>query len=85
MEPVFVIVDDDAARAMPKSVTFTSPESVIRMLCGLISRCTTPLLWATWSASAIWSATSAAVRAGNAPRRMMWSFKVPPGRYSMAM
>ena len=30
------------ARAMPKSITFTSPEPVTMMLAGLMSRCTIP-------------------------------------------
>ena len=35
-----------AALAMPKSVTTASPSSSIRMLAGLMSRCTTPARWA---------------------------------------
>ncbi len=34
------------ARAMPKSVTFTWPSSVIRTLPGFTSRWMTPCLWA---------------------------------------
>jgi hypothetical protein len=85
MEPVLVMVEEDAALAMPKSVTFTSPDSVMRMLCGFMSRWITPRSWAARRASAIWSATAAAVRAGNAPLLMIRSFRVPPGRYSIAM
>jgi len=33
-------VDDVAARAIPKSVTFTRPERVMRILCGFISQWT---------------------------------------------
>jgi hypothetical protein len=79
------MVEEEAARAMPKSVTFTSPDSVMRMLCGFMSRWITPRSWAAHSASAICSATAAAVRAGIAPVLMILSFSVPPGRYSIAM
>ena len=41
------------ARAMPKSVTFTSPSGVMRMLPGLTSRCTTPWRWANARAAAV--------------------------------
>ena len=40
------IVFDVAARAIPKSVTFTFPSVEIMIFCGLISRCTIFLLWA---------------------------------------
>ena len=51
------------ARAIPKSATFTSPLSPMRILAGLISRCTTLLRCAYASAPAIWPATIAALRA----------------------
>jgi hypothetical protein len=35
----------DSARAMPKSMTFTSPVRVSMTLPGLMSRCTMPLRW----------------------------------------
>jgi hypothetical protein len=40
------------ARAMPKSVTLTSPSGVMRMLPGFTSRCTTPWRCAKASAAA---------------------------------
>ena len=40
------------ARAMPKSVTLTSPSGVMSTLPGLTSRCTTPWRWAKASAAA---------------------------------
>ena len=40
---------------------------------------------AALSAPAICNATAAAVRGGSAPRCRMRFFRVPPGRYSMAM
>ncbi len=33
------------ARAMPKSITFTTPPVVSMTLAGLMSRCTMPALW----------------------------------------
>jgi hypothetical protein len=44
---VWVIVDEESAtaRAMPKSITFTSPEGVSITLAGLMSRCTMPARW----------------------------------------
>lgn len=42
--PVWVIADcaPCSARAMPKSITLTAPESVMITLAGLMSRCTMP-------------------------------------------
>ena len=42
-----LIVDDESAtaRAMPKSITFTSPDGVSMTLAGLMSRCTMPARW----------------------------------------
>src|SRR5215208_1997385 len=62
MWPVLVMVEDAAARAIPKSVTFTSPRPVIRMLWGFMSRWMTSRSCAALNASAIWSATAAAVQ-----------------------
>ncbi len=52
------------AWAMPKSVTFTWPSRVIKMLPGFTSRCTTPVRCAYPSAAATWAAICAA-RAGD--------------------
>ena len=51
--PVWVRVSSVlTARAMPKSVTLTSPSGVIRTLPGFTSRCTTPWRWAKARAAA---------------------------------
>jgi hypothetical protein len=44
---VWVIADDESeiARAMPKSITLTSPLGVSITLAGLMSRCTMPARW----------------------------------------
>ena len=42
------------ARAMPKSVTFTSPEAVMRMFCGLMSRWQMPTEWMYMSERRSW-------------------------------
>ena len=44
---VWVMVADVSAtaRAMPKSITLTSPVGVSITLAGLMSRCTMPALW----------------------------------------
>ncbi len=44
---VCVIVEDESAtaRAMPKSITFTSPDGVSMTLAGLMSRWTMPARW----------------------------------------
>ena len=44
---VWVIVDDASAiaRAIPKSITLTSPTGVSITLAGLMSRCTMPIRW----------------------------------------
>ena len=55
------------ARAMPKSATFTWPFEPIRMLAGLMSRCTTPAAWAKPSAAATSLAISAACFGGELP------------------
>ena len=52
------------ARAMPKSVTFTSPSGVMRMFPGFTSRWTTPWRWAKASAAAT-PAPMRAIRSGS--------------------
>ena len=51
-------------RAMPKSITFTRPSRVTMMFAGLMSRWITPWAWAAASASATFSAISAALAGG---------------------
>ena len=53
-------VEELRARAMPKSATFTEPRVPIRMLAGLMSRCTRPAAWAKPRAAATSLAISAA-------------------------
>jgi hypothetical protein len=45
--PVWVTGAASTALAMPKSVSFTVPVGVMRMLPGLTSRCTRPAVCAT--------------------------------------
>ena len=61
-----------SSRAMPKSVTFTSPEGRTTTLAGLTSRCTTPWRWAWWSARATCATSRSTVRQsrGPAPRQV---------------
>lgn len=51
---------EPAACAMPKSVIFTRPSAPIRMLPGLTSLCTRPMLCAASSPAAACAATSRA-------------------------
>ena len=53
MLPNAVIVEFDTAFAIPKSVTFATPSSVIIILCGFMSLCTILFLCATSNADAI--------------------------------
>jgi len=48
-----VIVEFETAFAIPKSVTFATPSSVIIILCGFISLCIILFLWAISRADAI--------------------------------
>ena len=49
---------------MPKSVRAARPNSVKRMLAGLMSRCRTPIRWADSTAPAIWIVISSALGTG---------------------
>ena len=73
------------ARAMPKSATFTWPLEPMRMLAGLMSRCTTPASWAKPRAAATSLAISAACLAVTWPLVRRMSASVRPCTYSMAM
>ena len=70
--------------AKPKSVTFTWPDALMRMLSGLISRCSTPFSCATSSACATASNTAATT---SSVSRSSWSrnssVSVMPSTYSM--
>ena len=73
------------ARAMPKSATFTWPAEPMRMLAGLMSRCTTPLRWAKPSAADTSLAISAACTELMRPLARRMSARVRPCTYSIAM
>ena len=82
---VMEIVAVEAALAMPKSVTFKSPEAVTSTLWGMKSRWTTPRLWTAPSALAIWKAMAVASRDSSGLISPSHSLRVPPGTYSIAM
>ena len=73
------------ALAIPKSATFTWPAEPIRMLAGLMSRCTTPPLWAKLSAAETSLAISAACTELTWPLARRMSARVRPCTYSIAM
>ena len=74
-----------AARAMPKSVTFTWPLGEMTTLPGLTSRWMTPFLWANASAEAISAPISAARWGWRGPSvRISWRSE-RPFTYSMTM
>ena len=70
---------------MPKSATFTRPSLAIRMLAGLMSRWTTPFLWANPRAEATSMVISDACCGLSLPLAFRMSARVRPGTYSMAM
>jgi hypothetical protein len=82
---VAVTVSADAARAMPKSMTFTSPERVTMMLPGLMSRWTMPALCASASAEHTAPASSTARSGSRRPPCERKSARVLPSTYSMTM
>ncbi len=89
--PVWVIevTPDCMARAMPKSMTLTTPRLVIITLPGLMSRWTSPFSWLISRAASTSAVTFRALSAGIAPYcRMSSSSTEPSGRpstYSMTM
>ncbi len=83
--PACVMVTELNARAIPKSVTFTWASGVSRMFCGLMSRCTIPWLWANSNASATCAAICNARSGASRPSRRMYSLRLAPSTYSMAM
>ena len=82
---VMEIVAVEAALAMPKSVTFKSPEAVTSTLWSMMSRWITPRLWAAPSTLAIWKSMAAASRGSSGLISQSHSLRVPPGTYSIAM
>ena len=73
------------ARAMPKSATFTLPLVATRMLAGLMSRWTMPLVWAKPSAPATSVATSLACIGDRRPWARRMSARLLPSTYSITM
>ena len=73
------------ARAMPKSITLTSPLRVSITLPGLMSRCTIPARWLYSSARSTPSVISSA-RSGSSRRSSRSrSRRVRPSTYSITM
>ncbi len=72
-------------RAMPKSMTLTSPWRVTMTFAGLMSRWMTPATCAYASASQIFSATSTACPTSKRPPELMKSSSVRPWMNSMTM
>ena len=72
-----------SARAIPKSVSFTSPCGVTIMLDGLTSRWTIPAACAAASASAACRTSGAASSGVRAPSRAISPLSVTPSTYSM--
>ncbi len=73
------------ARAIPKSMTFTSPVGVIITFAGLMSRCTSPARCANDKPAATPSAISAARSGSSGPSSRMMSERLRPCTYSMTM
>lgn len=76
--PVWVTGAASTALAIPKSVSFTWPVGVIRMLPGLTSRCTSPAVCATCRARPVCSSMSRACRSDSRPVRLMTEFSGSP-------
>ena len=84
IEPVSVM-SEAPARAIPKSVTFTCPESSTITLCGFRSRWITPWRWANLAALRIWIVISIARIGSSGASWRTSSFSERPARYSIAM
>ena len=80
---VIVAAESSRARAMPKSMTLTTPCSEIMMLPGLISRWITPMRCEYSSAFSTPSITCSASRWLSAPLTLMMSRSVWPLTYSI--
>ena len=81
--PVRVIGAASTARAMPKSVSFTSPSSRTRMFAGLTSRWMTPASCAACSAEAAWARIDAVRFAPSGPSSLMICDSGGPSTSSM--
>ena len=74
-----------AARAIPKSITLTSPLRVSITLPGLMSRCTIPAAWAASRAAQMSAVISSARRGSSRPSICSTSRSVRPSTCSMTM
>lgn len=89
--PVWVmeVTPDCMARAMPKSMTLTTPRLVIITLPGLMSRWTRPISWLVSRAASTSAVTLSAFSAGIAPYCVMSDWRAEPSgcpsTYSMTM
>jgi len=83
--PVTVIEASETARAMPKSVTFTSPSSVIRMFPGFTSRWTIPRRWAASRAEATPIVTRTASSVSRVPRSRRMEARSSPSTSCITM
>ena len=81
--PAWVTAADPIDLAMPKSVSLTCPEGVMRMLPGLTSRCTNPIACAALSARPVCSSMSRVWRSGSDPSRDRTSDSGSPTTSSM--
>ena len=80
-----LIVLDEAARAIPKSVTLTLPSVEMMMFCGFTSRWMMPWAWAAARPIQTWIAMLVASRTESLPFLPMYSFSVMPSTSSMTM
>ncbi len=81
--PVCVTADAPIDLAIPKSVSFTCPAGVMRMLPGLTSRWTRPMAWAALRARPVCSSMSRVCRIGSVPSRARTSDSGSPTTSSM--
>ena len=81
--PVWVSEASASARAIPKSVSFTSPAWLTSMLDGLTSRWMMPAPWAAASASAACRISGPASSGASAPSRWTNALRVMPSTYSI--
>ena len=87
-EPIWVRLSPArcaSAVAMPKSATFTWPSSLTMMLPSLMSRCTSPALWALLRPWATSDAISAARSGLRGPVDRSTSAMLRPTTYSITM